>query len=194
MGNNMYEIISQYLSDIESGKRTVTSKDYVCLTKLCDKILQADGKIREVLFRGKDNTGKWNYGFYVKSPYPDGNDGPIMHGIVLQCYVESFDYPGRTGKRDWKIIQVDPTTVGQYTGIKDNYGKKIFEGDIVKLGYYNSVFENTTYDITSVDFKDGTFRFLDCSGDDCPYEMSCDYEVIGNIYDNPELLESDKPE
>lgn len=75
---------------------------------------------------------------------------------------------------------VDPKTIGQYTGLKDKNGKKIFEGDIVKSKY--GVFKS------KVEWNDsfcGFFPF--CNNDTGIFADEC--EVIGNIYENKELLE-----
>ena len=87
---------------------------------------------------------------------------------------------------------VIPETVGQYTGLTDKNGKKIFEGDIVKE---NDIFHNGELQIRGntweVVFADGLFfaNFKDIS----VYLQSLDgMEVIGNIYDNPELIGGNK--
>lgn len=87
---------------------------------------------------------------------------------------------------------VFPDTLGQYTGLTDKNGKRIFEGDILNIvdEYGNSC-------IWSVDYKESAFyvnqkgvNYSTYLGD---FNNSCyDIEVIGNIYDNPELLETKK--
>ena len=138
--------------------------------------------MREILFRGKriDNED-WTEGHLIKEPY----DYCIQHYETVD--LNNF--------RRIKIGVV-PETVGQYTGLTDKNGKKIFEGDIVRQ--YNEGLDNEyLYDL-SADigrvfwYQEGT-RFLRTSKlfpDDCPKICAhCEYEIIGNVHDNPELLE-----
>ena len=140
--------------------------------------------MRDILFRGKIlGLTDWSYGYYAKS----GEN----HFILLD-----------TDNEDNYSI-VDPETVGQYTGLKDKNGKRIFEGDIVEL-------DDRNYDIkwrAAVEFgnPNGNYSWgwqlnpigkVDTNTDIlCWVEMEetgayC--EVIGNIHDNPELLEMKK--
>lgn len=123
---------------------------------------------REILFRGKTKKGNWYEGMLLWS------DGLL--------FIES---------RDKRYYNVDPDTIGQYTGLIDRNGKKIFEGDIlectrpvdvkrvgaVKFGEHEK--EVGFY----VDFNDPNIR-----QDIGFWTHERDVKVIGNIYDNPELL------
>lgn len=124
--------------------------------------------MREILFRGKRlGNGEWAYGFLVK-----------MFGAyhIIDKYDENTAY------------EVIPETVGQYTGLKDKNGKRIFEGDIVRCG---------TGRICKVTFfiSPGVsgFDLVPIGGFDAPpphnWSLFADTEVIGNVHDNPELLE-----
>lgn len=132
--------------------------------------------MREILFRGnrKDN-GEWVYGNYAVT---DNNEK--QHFIFQN---KAFEF------------EVVPETVGQYTGITDDNGKKIFEGDI--LGVTN---DDPDYDYITKVYLDCDTLCVDVQGQDYDYtsigfaieiwDDECDQvEIIGNIYDNPELLE-----
>ena len=134
--------------------------------------------MREILFRGKrKDNGEWEYGDLWCNPY----------GKRVVCIVSPINDQGTTGGNE-----VDPETVGQYTGLKDKNGKKIFEGDIIGADIARPYF--------IVEFRDGCFMF-NCNDGGKDYydimlpileEAQTEYkygEVIGNIYDNPELLE-----
>ena len=133
--------------------------------------------MREILFRGKRlDNGKWVQGFLVIW----GNDYYIAPDI------NAYTSMGGRGKGRCMMFghyyQVLPETVGQYTGLTDKNGRKIFEGDIVDcLEFYGEVY----YD------PEGCFDLRDNTPEMCGGFIG-DYnslEVVGNIYDNPELLE-----
>lgn len=121
-----------------------------------------------MLFRGKDFSGALNRSWMFGSLDTTENEYTIMI------------YPDRFGNKC--RIFIDPKTVGQYIDLTDKNGKKIFEGDIVKyknnspckIGYIDSQFVMMWKNI---------YRNFEQVYDD-------EIEVIGNIYDNPELLEA----
>lgn len=119
--------------------------------------------MREIEFRGKSViSGKWVYGWLNATTEEDGE-----HYWIDQCLCAEGGINC--------AYQVDLETVGQYTGLKDKNGKKIFEGDIVRY------IDNDL--IEYVEFIDGVFF---AGSEELRYAYC---EVIGNIYDNPELLE-----
>ena len=127
--------------------------------------------MREILFRGKRiDSGEWVYG--------------TMYKIAID-----FNPFILTGEKSGCSYQVDEETVGQYTGLNDKNGKRIFEGDIAK------VLQGKGKDIAYVGFENGAFMLYPKTGN--IYERNLwsywyndlDVEVIGNITDNPELME-----
>lgn len=125
---------------------------------------------REILFRGKGiNGGKWAYGDL------------LQYAGTAQIWEQTED-----GK--WNCI-VDPETVCQYTGLTDKSGRKIFEGDIVSFNYEL----NDWGKVAKILFEDGEYRYRAITNSPklyncriCGENDRC--EVIGNIFDNPELL------
>lgn len=138
--------------------------------------------MREILFRGKCNevskyNGQWIEGFYGED---DGK--PIIARSTDLGLIGYF---------------CEPDSIGQYTGLTDKNGRKIFEGDILKIIHkYQSPFDDDTKEYTDITtdvvffddeglcFSYGKSPFL-CVVDN----VTAEYEVVGNIHDNPELLE-----
>lgn len=137
--------------------------------------------MREILFRGKTLSGKWVEGFFLirKERYKGDKTFMSEETIISSGICESSGaYAERTEVLEDEVI---PETVGQFTGLTDKHGAKIFEGDIVLTdGIYGP-------EIALMAFYNGCFR---------PYSMNYGYMnvgqdkylVIGNIHDNPELL------
>lgn len=127
---------------------------------------------REILFRGKRiDNGAWIYGPYI----PADASGYI--------YLR---------ERHPKMEMVYQKTVGQYTGLKDRKGTRIFEGDIVNV--HDALVKCTApyHEFDGVvNFEDGSFCVV--SNEYTGYRwMDYDVTVIGNIHDNPQLLENDQ--
>ncbi|EGD47122.1 YopX protein [Ruminiclostridium papyrosolvens DSM 2782] len=124
--------------------------------------------MRKHKFRGKRvDTGEWVYGCYIKvTPYKD-SDG---HRICTQD--------------TWLIIPVIPETVGQY--IETINGHEIYHHDIVKAYKYGDTETSPfIYDIT---YRNGTWWFGNWTWIEFLQSFRC-VEVIGNIHDNPEMME-----
>lgn len=139
--------------------------------------------MREILFRGKRiDNGEWVEGSLITEYYKN-------HGVVMISPSEDETY------------KVDPDTIGQYTGLTDRNGKKVFEGDIVHYIYDGGKENGWKADQNSIikwDFSgfymDGIFgsnKYACRSG--WLENIACNggkfFEVIGNIHDNQELLE-----
>lgn len=135
--------------------------------------------MREILFRGKRNG-------YAEQRDRDWLEGSLMIGDNGECEI-CYGTP-----RVRITYSVIPETVGQFTGLTDKNGKKIFEGDILQWvspdGESGKVYVNFTrgvFGLQSVECPSAApDLFADFEPDVLPLE------VIGNIYDNPELLEA----
>ena len=134
--------------------------------------------MREIKFRGySPKEGRWSYG-----------DLLTMYADIEGTFISD--------RQDGIIYRVRADTVGQYTGLKDKNGKEIYEGDIVEVK--DKRYELHGIGIVEWDRENGLWAvyFPDTQGatmlrDWLPkeYEASLSTEVIGNIYENPELLE-----
>ena len=131
--------------------------------------------MREILFRGKRmDDGEWVEGYLVKAV---GGECMILPVTAEHCGGAEFS----------EGYHCDPTTVGQYTGLKDKNGKMIFDGDILLLDDIKGI----------VNYGTGCFC-VNLSGQDYLYRSNPaidivlngypGLEIIGNIHDNPEML------
>jgi len=122
--------------------------------------------MRNIIFRGKRlDNGEWETGSLI---------------ISMVCGIKHYHIQREGTAGYLYCFAVDPDTVGQYTGLKDRYGDRIWEGDLVEHGdEVSEVFFDT--ENSCFDFKS--------SNDPFAAQFSCDYEILGNIHDNPEFLE-----
>ncbi|MDO4495214.1 MAG: YopX family protein [Clostridiaceae bacterium] len=153
--------------------------------------------MRDYLFRGKPKY-ETHYYFFEKVHKENCIDGFVCGSLVVDgdryfiavsslCSINSVINNGIIS-----MIEVIPETVGQYTGLTDKNGKKIFEHDIVdvaydinyvgvaaeRIGMFKVVFHKGCFMKEGIQGKIGLFHFID--SDVC--------KIVGNIHDNPELL------
>ncbi|MCR5760264.1 MAG: YopX family protein [Bacteroidales bacterium] len=145
-----------------------------------------NARLKTIRFRGKDNLG-WHYGSLIR--FDDGKNTPRCS--IHECTHGDYWY----GHFD--TVDVDMASVGQFTGLCDAEHKDIYEGDVLKTEKGNLL----------VEWYDGAFRLVtkkekeDLDSGVHPYMDDYNYpvqlidvllsepvEVLGNIYDNPELL------
>ena len=132
--------------------------------------------MREIKFRGRRlDNGKWVTGDLLHS-----KNGKILINTGTKMFTT--------------YAEVDPDTVGQFTGLLDSNGREIYEGDIVCYGELI---------INEVVFRHGAFGYLLYGGEFIsyagntnftfnPFDRSKEHVIIGNIYDNPELIKAPK--
>ena len=150
--------------------------------------------MREIIFRGKRlDNGEWAEGFYISH--------------LNACH---YIIPFRTGGYEamdnsfyvHKWFEVDPSTIGQYTGLKDKNGKRIFDGDILHIakiadalgGYYRPPLDYHVNVVVKWDLCAWMWetlcedkRYISFPDAWCLYEC----EIIGNAHDNQELLKEE---
>lgn len=157
--------------------------------------------MREILFRGKKiDNGEWIEGYYIglhKTTYcfegeAKRNKENEIHQIVFEQMTD-WDLPNKHLR-----VDVIPETVGQYTGLTDKNGKKIFEGDIIRFdenlytvqrecdtpgGYW----AETGYILKHIGWSD----YISFTSTIDDWENECQVFIIGNIHDNQELLNTE---
>ena len=135
---------------------------------------------RQIEFRGKRiDNGEWAYGYYIENKC----DNHFIYEVELK------------GNLVWNIYEVDPSTIGQFTGLVDKNGKKIYEGDIIQSNKskYKRFDDDGIYEIYFNEFlchyaliasrneweqKHGAYDDYSLTG-----AKTRDFEIIGNIHD-----------
>lgn len=140
--------------------------------------------MREIEFRGKSkNSGRWVYGDLITQKYNS------RQGIHIYEKNDKLE-------RGYQFVRVNKNTLGQYTGLTDKNGTKIFEGDIVRVfsdcdGYY--IEKEYIYGVVVYEDEFGfgyeiSFSHIRNSCDEYLGNHRDDIEVVGNIYEHHELL------
>lgn len=140
--------------------------------------------MREILFKGKrKDNGEWVEGSLITSINrawisSEKTDSQRLRGISNTDAI-------------WRAIEIIPDTICQFTGETDKNGKRIWESDVVWLVYdgkehiYQIVWDNSELDFKATNGEENY-------GSNFEYLLCCDeIEVIGNIFDNPELLQEE---
>ena len=121
--------------------------------------------MRTIKFRGKIKAGTWIYGSLLT--WPDG---------CCKIYDKQLSDGSMAG------LEVEPSTVGQFTGLRDKKGTEIYEGDIFRLNDHHIRYV--------VEYEEGVFHGKQIGSSSyvgLPYWLN-DVVIVGNKYDNPELL------
>lgn len=152
--------------------------------------------MKYILFRGKRvDNGEWVYGYYYESK--------ISGCFILSPKIKVRKKDGIVVNDSFEVAKVIPETVGQYTGLTDKNGKKIFEGDIISaitldtgneqravVCFGNFIDENNGDEYIGfyIEFDGIKTTITQLAMEECKNRI----EVIGNIYDNQELLKRGK--
>lgn len=144
--------------------------------------------MRQIKFRGRSLTnGKWVSGDSIKH-----TENASENGTDVLTYIGSrVPNARKVGAMKW--VPVAPSTAGQFTGLKDRNGKEIYEGDILER--YNEA--GITMHIDYFGSQFGCVQHWDgVDGEGSWYPLDSyfteEWEVIGNIHDNPELLKGEQ--
>lgn len=140
--------------------------------------------MQEILFRGKSDgeQPKWVYGYYAREVYDDAVEHSIFDGI----------HHGPRNRATAVSYEIIPETLGRFSGATDKFGTKIFEGDILleRIRTRSTKTGEPAYKTRRYVVRLGAWSFyleaVGAKGSPSRCVERC--EVIGNIYDNPELL------
>lgn len=143
--------------------------------------------MREILFKGKTEEGKWVKGVFIPDCLESQSKQQVEWGFIKTYKLDD------EGKIHSKVVEVMRNTVCQYTGLKDINGKRIYEGDILQRQRVHKMF------VGKVVYKDGAFIVENAKDAMWDGDLLClllddtnqgmvSVTKIGNAFDNPNLL------
>ena len=140
--------------------------------------------MRTIKFRARRKNGKWVVGNFINHFYTYFKTEERNSIFLPKPENDNGGY--------W-VEDIDPETIGQFTGLYDCEGKEIYEGDILLISDFSKV---------ACEFRHGAFGYQYCNDFNSfagntnftfnPKNSDESFEIIGNIHDNPELLKGDK--
>lgn len=142
--------------------------------------------MREIFFRGKRaQGGAWVYGDFYKSDINKYERESGKATLIFTPDIDTFIYI----REQRNSVMVIPETIGQYTGLTDKNGTRIFEGDILKIIDDEGNTDFSDGGVGNVEFAYGLW-YVSGKPQNGLWDLLQAYycEVLGNIYDNPELL------
>lgn len=133
----------------------------------------------EILFRGKEmEFGRWIYGSVLYPKFPD-------YGVSIRIFDKETD------RYEYVYQYIYSNTLGQYTGVNDKTGEKIFEGDIVKVyDKQDGLDKKYKHFIGVIEREKNCFVIVEDKYTHIRNWENFEIEIIGNIFENPELLKN----
>lgn len=147
--------------------------------------------MREILFKAKRiDNGKWIEGYLFDNGFDGDEKKYFIGGLIIEKY-------NGTACDEWDITgidfcEIDPETICQFTGLCDKNGKKIWEKDILMAHLDESYPEDATYETVEWGFAGWVTHEADSTDREYLGEFDLEnFEVVGNIFDNKELLQEE---
>ena len=139
--------------------------------------MKAGDTLREILFKAKSKRdGGWAEGYYAQLGIDDHAEHYIIQNVVLTKLFDDWEK-----NMQFMDVEIIPETLCQYTGMVDEYGNKIWENDIVK---YDD-------EIVTIEGDDDYKAFVvvsDTVRENLGEFEECDFEILGNMFDNLDML------